>query len=111
VSSSCVSEAGPAQKKGRAQRRRVHLRRKQAAERARRAQRKFARFSAAGSSSLKGGACFCGESGLLRSGVVGGRPPEPPLRPARSHKHKCSAALLLGRTSARPHKLKCSAAL
>jgi hypothetical protein len=26
-----------------------------------------------------------GESGLLRSGVVGGRPPEPPPRPARSH--------------------------
>jgi hypothetical protein len=41
------------------------------------------------------------------SRAVGGRPPEPPLRPARSH--MCSAALVLGRTCARPHL--CSAAL
>jgi hypothetical protein len=75
---------------------------------------------------------FCGESGLFRSGVVGGIPPEPPQRPARERsEHKedgclrdewvagglsagdppnppCSAAHALGRACplappARPH--------
>jgi hypothetical protein len=57
---------------------------------------------------------FCGGSGLRRSGVVGGRPPEPPLRPARSLVSSCSAArgLVLGRscTRARPLLCSCSAA-
>jgi hypothetical protein len=37
------------------------------------------------------GVSFYGGSGLLRSGVVGGRPPEPPLLPARSHLVSCGA--------------------
>jgi hypothetical protein len=47
-------------------------------------------------------------------GVVGGRPPEPPLLPARlhicsaAHVHVCSAAHVFNRTCARP--LTCSAA-
>jgi hypothetical protein len=58
------------------------------------------------------------EGALLRreragTGAVGGRPPEPPLRPARSHRlahvlgrtgsHMCSAAQ--ARSCARPHRL------
>jgi hypothetical protein len=57
--------------------------------RAKRAQPKSVPLRRKRAVSLGGqGVSLCGGSGLLRSGVVGGRPPEPPLLPARS---KCAA--------------------
>jgi hypothetical protein len=48
------------------------------------------------------GVSFCGGRGLVCEGVVGGRPPEPPPLPARSHMR--SDAHTLGRTHTRPHR-------
>jgi hypothetical protein len=57
------------------------------------------------------GVSDCGGSGQRRLGVVGGRPPEPPLRLARSHMRE--AAHARGRTCARrevAHALGCTRA-
>jgi hypothetical protein len=63
-------------------------------ERAERAQRKAA-SCAAETGSLKEVLVCCGRSGLLRSRAVRGRPPEPPLRPARSAKKVAGSFALL----------------
>jgi hypothetical protein len=98
-----VSFCGGSRRAKRARRRRALLRQNQARSTKRRsgatlrqkqARSKKACASAAEAGSRKEGVPFYGGSGLLCSEVVGGRPSEPPLRPARSHMPPpmCSAA-------------------
>jgi hypothetical protein len=89
----------------RARRRSVLLRRKRATERASESSAKKESFC--GGSRRAEECPFAAEAG--EKGLSGGRPPEPPLRPARSH--MCSLAHALCRTCALPHMRSAAHAL